>query len=840
MRDAWLALVALALASAASSGWAVTVGEPLIEALHELQRGGVRVIFSSQTVPPGLLVVNAPSGDTAEERLRSLLAPHGLGLRPLSSGGWVVIEESAPTPATLVIEVRSDADGTVIRGALVTLAQAPRIARTDRHGRARIANLRLAAYTLSVRAEGYAPAVVHLDPAATRSGDVLTVRLVRAERPLDEVVVQTSRYGGDDFGLGAHTDRTRRELVATPGTDEDLARALQQLPGATAAGFSARTHVRGSRDDETLFRYDGVTLVDPYHLKNFQSLFSAIDPSITESTSFWTGAFPIEFGQRTGAVVDIEPRRVEARTAEIGLSLLNTSLLYGTPFAGTRGTLLVSGRVSNVSHIARWLDRDIGEPEFQDLAIRGTWRAGERTSIAAGLLGLADSVDVFTQSRSELAHADYDDFYAWLRITHDFGRDLRSDTIVSHAGLKDARSGSLDRAGISSASLDQESHSRFDTVREELTYRPSPFVYLRAGAEFVRNAADYSLTESASYLAPFCPDLVATPTIVRAADTSLRGSTRAGYASARWQPREGTTAEIGLRNDERSLRGRASDSAWSVRANVRQRLAPATTLRVSWGQFSQVPWVNELAIADGVTEPEPVSRLTQSNLSIEHVFDAGWLLRAEGYDKREHGPLHYFENEISPLVLLPEIEVDRVQVAAQGARMRGLELTLESDRARELSGWVTYAWSKAEDRIAGRNVARAWDQRHTVQAGFDWSHGRLQLSGILNWHSGWPFTRLETSSDTWTDPSSVTLAFGPRNGERRSAYVALDLRAAFEWSLGRGSLEAALELRNALNDKNVCCSSVSVSTSGVGESELDVDPQYWIGITPILGVRWRY
>jgi hypothetical protein len=66
------------------------------------------------------------------------------------------------------------------------------------------------------------------------------------------------------------------------------------------------------------------------------------------------------------------------------------------------------------------------------------------------------------------------------------------------------------------------------------------------------------------------------------------------------------------------------------------------------------------------------------------------------------------------------------------------------------------------------------------------------------------------------------------------------LRAAYQWPLGHGSLETALELRNALNEKNVCCSSIAVSTSEDGQSELDADPEYWMGITPILSLRWRY
>jgi outer membrane receptor protein involved in Fe transport len=167
-----------------------------------------------------------------------------------------------------------------------------------------------------------------------------------------------------------------------PGTHEDMARSLQQLPGSAAGDYSARTNVRGSRDDETVFRFDGVTLIDPFHLKNFQALFSAIDPAVTEAVDIYTGDFPIEFGGSIGAVADITPRQPTRLIAEAGVSVLNDSILFGMPFAGDRASVLINARASNLSRMARLLDRNVGEPDFRDLTMRLTWspRSARRKS----------------------------------------------------------------------------------------------------------------------------------------------------------------------------------------------------------------------------------------------------------------------------------------------------------------------------------------------------------------------------------------------------------------------------------------------------------------------------
>src|ERR1700752_3103694 len=86
-------LAAWLICGFAQASVAASVGDSLSDALHEIQRTGVRLIFSTQTVPPDLRVIAEPAGATAEERLHSLLDPHGLGLRQLPGGGWIIVEQ---------------------------------------------------------------------------------------------------------------------------------------------------------------------------------------------------------------------------------------------------------------------------------------------------------------------------------------------------------------------------------------------------------------------------------------------------------------------------------------------------------------------------------------------------------------------------------------------------------------------------------------------------------------------------------------------------------------------------------------------------------------------------
>jgi outer membrane receptor protein involved in Fe transport len=102
-RAAALACAALwcAAALAASPGYS---GRRVIDVLHELGTQGLRLIYSSETVPDSLRVLREPVGNTPDEVLADLLAQHGLEARRVGDGAWAIVRAqpesvTPPTPA---------------------------------------------------------------------------------------------------------------------------------------------------------------------------------------------------------------------------------------------------------------------------------------------------------------------------------------------------------------------------------------------------------------------------------------------------------------------------------------------------------------------------------------------------------------------------------------------------------------------------------------------------------------------------------------------------------------------------------------------------------------------
>src|ERR671915_980092 len=82
-------------------------GRPLVDVLHDLNRRGLRIVFSTSLVPVALRVSTEPAGKP-REILDQVLRPHGLYARPGPQGVLIVAraprrrDDAAPaTPASV-------------------------------------------------------------------------------------------------------------------------------------------------------------------------------------------------------------------------------------------------------------------------------------------------------------------------------------------------------------------------------------------------------------------------------------------------------------------------------------------------------------------------------------------------------------------------------------------------------------------------------------------------------------------------------------------------------------------------------------------------------------------
>jgi hypothetical protein len=98
LRLLWLAVIGAGLPAAASGG--TEIGKPVAQILREAEATGIRVIFTDQSVPPGLRVSVDSHASEPVVHLREILRPHRLGLEEVTPGIYVVMQgvETASPP----------------------------------------------------------------------------------------------------------------------------------------------------------------------------------------------------------------------------------------------------------------------------------------------------------------------------------------------------------------------------------------------------------------------------------------------------------------------------------------------------------------------------------------------------------------------------------------------------------------------------------------------------------------------------------------------------------------------------------------------------------------------
>jgi len=90
------ALLWAAVALAQGTGYA---GRRVADVLHELTLQGLRLIYSSETVPDSLLVLRDPNGATPAAVLDEILAQHGLQANRVGKDTYAVVRRAPASEA---------------------------------------------------------------------------------------------------------------------------------------------------------------------------------------------------------------------------------------------------------------------------------------------------------------------------------------------------------------------------------------------------------------------------------------------------------------------------------------------------------------------------------------------------------------------------------------------------------------------------------------------------------------------------------------------------------------------------------------------------------------------
>jgi hypothetical protein len=818
---------------------AVVVGRRISAVIDELRSAGLPFAYSTTLLRPDFTVTREPNATDPIGLVREILAPHGLTLRWLD-GLYLVVRADAPAAAvatgSLVVTVRDAATGAPLDAPAVDGLSAGLTVERLGDGRLLLSGAAPRRYGITFAARGFEPLRQTFALDATPAETI--VELTPASNEVPELIVTASRYEILREMLGSPFIIDQRAIQQTPDLGNDPLRALHRLPGTAAGGASAKAHVRGGAEEETAIVLNGQRLLDPFHIRDYQGLFSAIDARAIDGIEVYTGGFPVRYGDRIGGLVLIDALTPDQpRHTEIGVSLFNTSVLSAGTIGEGTGDWLVSARRGNLEHV---INEELGEPAYYDFFGELGVNFSPRTRVSANVLNARDRVLLVTESdptEREESTNDTRNTHLWVHWEQQWSEALASSTTFSTSTFDSERVGLIDDPENIVATLDDRRDVSIEGVALDWSLALGERHELSWGGEYQRLAAEYDYSSSADYFG-FFTTFVGVPTSIRrSADVAADGELFAVYLSDRWQIAPTTTAEIGFRWDKQGYTDTPNERQFSPRFSVLQKLGERTDLRVSVGRYYQSQGIHELQVEDGVTEFFTAQRADHAVIGVQHVFNDRYSARVEAYWKSLRQLRPRYENLFDPLAVIPELEPDRVRVAPERAYARGLELSVAYAGPESLSWWASYVLSRVEDRIASVDVPRSWDQRHAAQVGAAWDGPGWDFGVALNVHTGWPTTGMTFDQ---SDPTAPAAILGERNAERLGSFATLDLRANRKLPLRIGSLDVYFEISNATNRENPCCGDFDLEEDGHGGLLLEQDTDSWLPRLVSFGVLWQF
>lgn len=652
--------------------------------------------------------------------------------------------------------------------------------------------------------------------------------------PLEEVQVFSSRFTLEAQRAPEAFTLDALDLEQQPALFDDPVRGVRRFPGTAGTALSSRSFVRGGTPEENLLLFDGVTLRDPFHLPALPVDLSVIDPVIIGRVDFHSGVLPLEYGDRSSSVIDMRARPAARRFAgRVAVGTLNASTLAEGRLAGERGDWLAFVRRGTVDLVAGALEPELGRPLLVDALGSIRYRLPNESLLTLAGLGADDDVRLSMRDGTEVTVIESDRGYWWAALEQRLGA-ANTRTLLTHISSSVDRSGQLDDTAGSFGRVSDWRLLRVLELKQDWSLPLAQADTLRWGVSFRRDYAEYHYRRMTSFPEEIAALFARAPEsqYAVAAKTSLRQYVAyAGVGEtlgSRWRVEGGARWTLADYSTGQTTR------AWDPRIGLMYQHSPDTRLRLSWGRMAQIWGADELPVERNRTAYDRSSSARVSVLAWEHDFAGGASLRAELYDKRVRDPHPRLENMLDPLVLVPELRPDEVFIDPDWSRATGLDVHATASLGERSSGWLSYSWSHARDVIDGREVARAWDQRHALALGVATAWRGWQWSGLLTVRSDWPVTPVPQAT------SATGIAIGERNSERDGLFMTLDVGAERAFRLSLGSLHVAAELTNALARKNFCCTELEFATRADGTLTAQVKRKYWLPAVPYVSVAWEF
>jgi len=279
---------------------------------------------------------------------------------------------------------------------------------TDEKGKYRLEDVPVGRYNLEATYLGYELLIVPAILVESGKELILNLSLYEQVESLGEVLVRSNRKQGQAISPVSLQTITVEEVLRYPATFNDPARLAASYPGVVNTNDQANhISVRGNSPNSTSWRLEGVEIVNPNHLgdagtsSNRPSVsgggVNILSAQLLGTTNFYTSAFPTEYGNAIGGIMDMNFRNGNDEKHEfIGQAgLVGFDFSAEGPISKDKGiSYLINYRYSFVGLLtAMGVDFGGEAISFQDLAFNVKAPLGKNGVLKVfGMGGISENI----------------------------------------------------------------------------------------------------------------------------------------------------------------------------------------------------------------------------------------------------------------------------------------------------------------------------------------------------------------------------------------------------------------------------------------------------------------
>jgi hypothetical protein len=725
-----------------------------------------------------------------------------------------------------------------VAGATVALEGTDLRASTGAQGRFRLQDVPPDVYALVVRAVGYRSFV--LSDVVVGSGKPYTVDVTLTPQAirLEAIEVVPSFFRIPDAAVTSTQTLSAEDTRRTPGTQEDVVRAVALLPGVavTQAGRNDLA-VRGGAPYENLFVVDGIEVPNINHFGSQGSTggpLSLINIDFVQETSFSSGGFGARYGDRTASFTDIKLREgnEDRLSGEVNLSATGFGVIAEGPL-GPMGSFLLSARRSYLDLLFKAAGFGF-VPSYWDFQLKTRHRLDDDNTLSFVAVAAIDQVTFFNDDADNrydnariLAPAQ-NQYFAGLTWRHFFDAGRLAVTL----GRTWVRFQSEQNDSLLQPIFRGNSDEGENTLRADLALQLTPRFDLTIG-NAVRWASRLKYDVELDGDRRLDQNGVPQPLAV---DTSFSALRNATYVEAAYQLTAALRASFGVRGTWYDyLNG---EFRLDPRLGVRLATGRSTAWLLSVGRYHQGPsYISLIGDPNNRQTLGPI-RSDQIVLGFEQELRPDLKLQIETYYKR-YG--RYAARVYRPQAVLAPSGFEDVNtdipfglepLTSDGTGTAvGAELFLQKRLSRiPVYGLFSLSLSRSEFKaLDGATRAGAYDGRLISSLFVGWRINRSwEVSGKFRIATGLPTTPFVSSG-----ADAGRLDFTRYNDERLPLFHALDVRVDRRWSFRGFQLEVYVDIQNVYGRKNVSAYQWDPRTGAPEANES-------LGVLPTIGVNLEF